>query len=163
MPRCFDCHWYETAPPAGRESSSCNDLGELAQSQACDQFTRRVESEEVFLDLKPDPLPTLKQREEYIGALKNQSYAEIFHEILAENFVLSQDAYRSMKAVQAQLQTQGAEITAQAADFDRTAQKLIDIYVTYRLACAVGLGAFVDRIMQREIENKFRPPPGKDS
>ena len=64
----------------------------------------------------------------------------------------------TIKQIQYELQTQGAEITLPADQFKRYTSKIVDLYVLYRLCCAMGLGAYVDEIMSQEIENKFQPP-----
>jgi len=157
MARCVDCYWFENPAPIRREPESCRDLGELAQNQTCDRFELRQ------VNKTPRVKPKLKQIspeevEQIIGALKNESYREAFHEILVENFVLAQDSKLAIDTIQYQLQTQGANVIAPSDDFQRYADKLQDLYVLYRLANAMGLGGFVDRIMEREIANKFRVP-----
>lgn len=164
MARCYDCHWFESAPPAARNPEPCADLGELPQNQACDHFKSRVEEIDTYEVLEPTPIHTLKERVKYLGSLTEESYRSIFHEILAENFVLAQDADLAVKTVQAQLQAQGATAIAPAEDFKRTFDKLVDLYVTYRMINAVGLSTFANEIMSVEIANKFKshlPPSPK--
>lgn len=151
--RCIDCHWFKKAPPAGRESKPCSELGEVASNAACDRFTEFV--------YEHDPPPELKklsskELEGVLGALCGQKYHEIFGEIIAEEFVLDQNLDHALKKPSAQLQQQGASITADFGDLKRTANKMISLYRTYRLATALGLGAFVDQIMTAEIEKNFR-------
>ncbi len=152
--RCHDCHWFENAPPAGRKAKPCVQLAEMAQNQACDHFTEKIQD-------APEPVLTLPkmepdQVEGYIGALTEQKYRDIFHEIIAESFVLEQDLDIAAKTIAAQLQTQGANITAPADQFKRIADKLIELYVVYRTCNAVGLGAFAGEIMTAEIARKFK-------
>lgn len=164
MTRCIDCHWFEHEPPVARQSKSCSELGELAQSKACENFAMKVPDGIDGPLIAPHQFATLEERKEFLGALMDEPWAAIFHEILAENFALSQDAFLAVKKVQGQLQTIGANIQVMPRDFQRTADKMLDILVTYRLACALGLGRFADEIIQKEIEVKFSPrlpPPSK--
>jgi hypothetical protein len=158
MSRCIDCHWFENAPPVARTSKSCSNIGELAQTRACDNFTTKIPDGVEGPMITPKEFVTLEERKGFLGALMDEPYAVIFNEILAENFVLAQDAHLAIKTVQAQLQAQGAAIDAPAADFHRTVTRILDLVVTYRIACAVGLGRFADKIVEREIDIKFAPP-----
>lgn len=158
MSRCNDCHWFENAPPVARSPQSCSDLGELAQERACDNFTTKIPEGVPGPPITPKQFVTLEERAEFLGSLMDESYAVIFNEILAENFVLAQDSHLAIKTIQAQLQAQGANIDAPADDFHRTVNRILDLVVTYRIACAVGLGRFADKIVEREIDLKFAPP-----
>lgn len=158
MSRCNDCHWFENAPPVARTSQSCSDLGEVAQTRACANFTTKIPNGVEGPMITPKQFVTLEDRKEFLGALMDEPYAAIFNEILAENFVLAQDAHLAIKTVQAQLQAQGANIDAPADDFNRTVTRILDLVVTYRIACAVGLGRFADKIVEREIDLRFAPP-----
>lgn len=138
MSTCVDCRWF--CAPSGRDGLSCRDVGEEPGSEVCDQYEKpKVDAQD------------------YIGSLTQQSYREIFHEVLAEAFVLEQDMRLAVDTVKAQLQTQGANIDVEPLSFVRSAERLIDLYVTYRLGCAIGMNRYIDQIMDREIFNKFQP------
>lgn len=139
--KCGDCRWYLTQ--IGRIARSCRDRGEEHASEACLQFEPNVS--------EPETLPPA----EAVGALVHQHYRDIMHEILSESFVLEQDVMIAIDTIRAQLQTQGANISMDASSFRSTANKLIDLYVLYRLSCAIGLGRFADSIVQHEIGRRF--------
>jgi hypothetical protein len=90
-----------------------------------------------------------------VGALTHQSYRDIFHEVLAENFVLEQDLRVAVDSIKAQLQAQGANIALDPKTFERQAGRLMDLYVLYRLGLVVGLGRYIDDIMRVEISRLF--------
>jgi hypothetical protein len=154
MPRCFDCHWFENAPPSGRRSKPCADLGELAQSESCDNFVEKL------IDKPAPALPrkpvTPVEAGNIIGALMHEEYRTIFGEVIAEGFVLEQDADLALKNIRAQLETQGANIALEGNEYKRIADKLIYLYKTYRLILAVGLGRYADEIMAQEIANRYK-------
>lgn len=140
--RCRHCAWFRR--PRGRTPTTCRDLGEEPDRDACPQF-------------EPDvPEPEIPEPEQYVGALTQQHYRDIFHEVLAESFVLEQDAKVAIDTVRAQLQTQGANIQLDPARFQRVSGRLTDLYVLYRLCMAVGLSRYVDGIMEQEITRMFR-------
>ena len=158
MPRCADCHWLENAPPSGRKPQPCVDAGELPQNKSCGSFVllnRDREPLETFTPLPVGP----EEEKAAIGALLNQNYEHIFGEVIAESFALEQDGDMALKTIQYQLQAQGANIVLEGSEYKRTLAKMIDLYVTYRLACATGLGAFASEIMSKEIERRFRHIP----
>lgn len=138
---CRHCAWFRR--PRGRVPTTCRDLGEEPSSEACSQFE---------IDA---PTPDPPSPEAAIGALMSQNYRDIFHEILAESFTLEQDLHISVDTVRAQLQAQGANISAMPAQFNRVAGKLVDLYVLYRLALAVGLGRFADTLVGVAINKSF--------
>lgn len=140
--RCRDCAWFRR--PRGRVPTTCADVGEEPNSEACPQFELEAPEPEV-----PDP-------EVVIGALTQQSYRDIFHEVLAESFVLEQDARLAVDTVRAQLQAQGANIAMDPASFNRQAGRLVDLYVLYRITLSIGLARYVDDIMRTEIARVFR-------
>lgn len=142
MMRCRDCAWFHR--PRGRTPTTCRDVGEEPDNEACSQF--EIEAPEASV---PDPAAT-------IGALEYQQYRDIFHEVLAESFVLEQDARLAVDTVRAQLQTQGANVAMDPTTFNRQAGRLVDLYVLYRLVLACGLSRYVDDIMKREIDRIFR-------
>jgi len=144
--RCIDCHWFETKTKVRREMLSCKDLGEKAHTQSCDHFLKR----------QGEGQETAEWSESLIGALSDVKFREVFHEIIAESFVLEQDAKLSVATVQAQLQTQGAQVSIDEMDFERHTSRIIDLYILYRLILAMGLGRYTDEIMRAEIERKFR-------
>jgi|GEM_PF-4813407 len=139
---CRDCAWFRR--PRGRVPTTCADVGEEPEGDACPQFEVDAPEPEV-----PEPAA-------FVGALTRQSYRDIFHEVLAENFVLEQDARLAIDTVRAQLQAQGANIAMEPSSFNRQAGRLIDLYVLYRLVLAVGLSRYVDDIMRTEIVRMFR-------
>lgn len=142
MMRCRNCAWFHR--PRGRTPTTCRDVGEEAGNEACLQF--EVEAPEPE---KPDPVSA-------VGALEHQDYRDIFHEVLAESFTLEQDSKLAVATVRAQLQAQGANIEMDPAAFNRQAGRLVDLYVLYRLTLSMGLGRYVDRIMETEIARVFR-------
>ncbi len=150
--RCSDCHWFENAPPVGRKSLPCIEQGELAQNEACEYFREREVSNVPTL---PRQEITPEKAKRVIGALGNESYHDIFREIIAESFTLEQDSRLAMLNVQAQLQQQGAEIVLDGDEYKRYADRLVDLYVLYRMACATGLGRWADDIVTAEISRKF--------
>ena len=140
--QCRQCAWFRR--PRGRTPTTCRDVGETADSEACPQF--EVDA--------PDPEPP--KPAEMIGALTHERYSDIFHEVLAESFVLEQDARVAIDTIRAQLQTQGANITLDPTRFDRQTGRLVDLYVLHRLVNAIGLSRYADRIMETEIARVFR-------
>jgi hypothetical protein len=142
MMRCRNCAWFHR--PRGRTPTTCRDVGEEPGNEACPQF--EVE----------EPEPSVPDPPAAVGALLHQNYRDIFHEVLAESFTLEQDAKVAVDTVRAQLQAQGANISVDPASFNRQAGRLVDLYVLYRLALAVGLSRYVDRIMEMEIARIFR-------
>jgi len=157
--RCVDCHWFETKVKFGRDLRSCQDLGELPQNEACANFSPlNPSASDVPVEVTPKKDMTPDEVESAIGALTKQKYRDIFHEILAESFVMEQDVRLSVQTIRAQLQTQGAEVSAEAKDFERAAGKLVDMYVLYRLINATGMAAFTDKIMDIAIRKAFEPP-----
>ena len=142
---CKDCRWLDE--PHGRDGASCRDQGNGDDSEACDTFAA----------LDPEVSRAFTERK--IGALTQQSYQAAFHEIMAEKFVLEQDLVLAETSIQMQLQSQGANVRADLQPMLRTANWLIDIYGTYRLSCAVGLGRFADDIINREIERYLAVKP----
>lgn len=142
MMQCRNCAWFRR--PRGRTPTTCRDVGEEPTNDACAQFE---------IDA-PEPEPV--EPKAAIGALTRESYRDIFHEVLAETFVLEQDAQIAVDTIRAQLQTQGVNIALEPAAFTRQAGRLIDLYVLYRLTLAIGLGRFTDQIITREIERVFR-------
>ena len=145
---CSECHWFLTKSRFGREEKSCHDLGEKPDTPSCDRFLKSP---------RDGNFPEWVQ--EQVGALLNVRYKDVFHEILAEGFVLEQDAKLSVATVQAQLQIQGAPVVLEGKEFERSIMRLIDIYQVYRMACAIGLGRFVDEIMSAEIKRRFLQHP----
>lgn len=145
MMRCKHCAWFHR--PRGRTPTTCRDVGEEAANEACSQFEVMEPERSV-----PDPDAT-------IGALTHQEYRTIFHEVLAESFVLEQDARLAVDTVRAQLQAQGANIAMEPASFNRQCSRVIDLYVLYRLVLATGLSRYVDRIMDQEIVRVFSDQP----
>lgn len=141
MMRCKNCAWFHR--PRGRTPTTCRDVGEEATNEACSQFEVMTPETQV-----PDPPGT-------VGALLHQEYRTIFHEILAESFVLEQDAKLAVDTVRAQLQAQGANIAMDPASFNRQCSRVVDLYVLYRLVLASGLSRYVDRIMEQEISRVF--------
>jgi hypothetical protein len=73
---------------------------------------------------------------------------------------LEQDSKLAIKTIQVQLQTQGAQVVLDGKEFEKSIGKLIDVYQLYRLACAVGLGAFAEEIVTADIKRRFLRPPG---
>jgi hypothetical protein len=131
------------------------DLGELAQSEACDHFTGKVIDDTPIPQLERKPISPI-EAEKIIGALTNEEYRTIFGEVLAEGFTLEQDAQLALKNIQAQLQTQGVNIELEGNEYKRVTDRLIDLYKTYRLILAIGLARYSDEIMAQEIIRKFR-------
>lgn len=125
---------------------SCNDLGEKAHSQSCDNFLKRRE----------DNQDVSEWVEGLLGALSDVKFRDVFHEIVAENFALDQDYRLAIATIQAQLQTQGAHVSVDETQLERYADRLIDLYVLYRMINAIGMGRYTDEIMKAEIERKFR-------
>ena len=147
MSTCQECCWFDRPVRVGRINRTCSDLGEKPETDACDRFMSKPSEG----DLYPEWV------QEQVGALQNLPYRELFHEILAESFVLEQDAKLAVMGIQTQLQTQGAEVVLDEKEFDRSTSKLIDLYQTYRLICLLGLTRFRDEIMSAEIKRKFSP------
>jgi hypothetical protein len=129
--------------PQGRDGTSCRDDGNAPETPGCPQFSPR------------DDTARLADNVERVAALTQQSYQEIFHEILAEKFVLEQDMAVATTTIEAQLQVQGANVRVDLDGVRRTAGWLIDMYATYRMTAAVGLSRFTDEIMRCEIERYF--------
>lgn len=96
-----------------------------------------------------------------IGALSDINYRDIFHEILAEGFTLEQDAELALKTIQAELQTQGAEVVLEGMSYQRYASRLADLWALHRLILAMGLAPYLEEIMSTEINNRFRSPTPK--
>ena len=140
--QCRHCAWFRR--PRGRTPTTCRDVGERAENDACPQF--EVDA--------PEPEPPNPR--EFVGALTHQRYSDIFHEVLAESFVLEQDKQIATDTIRAQLQTQGANISLDSTRFDRVSGRLVDLYVLYRLTMAMGLSRYADRIMETEIARVFR-------
>jgi len=138
--KCQDCKFYNQ--PVGRIPNVCRDR-EDGEAESCLQFEPYVPEPQT-----PDPASV-------VGALGQQHYRDIMHEILSESFVLEQDVTIAIDTIRAQLQTQGVNITMDAASFRSMASKVIDLYVLYRLTCAVGLGRFADTIVNHEIARRF--------
>jgi hypothetical protein len=140
--QCRHCAWFRR--PRGRTPTTCRDVGELPDSDACSQFEVDV----------PEPDPP--KPAEFVGALAHEQYRDIFHEVLAESFVLEQDAKIAIDTVGAQLQTQGANISLDPVKFERQTGRLVDLYVLYRLVNVIGLVRYCDDIMKTEIARVFR-------
>ena len=158
MSRCIDCHWLLVKVLHGRELRSCQDLGEIEQNAACERFTEKkdVPSDALSTVVTPPKVDPVEV-EEYLGTLAHQKYREIYHEILAESFVMEQDLRLAIHTVKAQLQTQGADITVDGTEFERMAAKLVDLHVLYRLINATGMASFTDQIMEMAITRAFKP------
>jgi hypothetical protein len=140
--RCKSCAWFRR--PRGRTPTTCRDVGEAADNEACAQF--EVDA--------PEPAPPTPA--ELVGALSRERFSDMFHEILAESFVLEQDARVAVDTIRAQLQTQGANITLDPGRFERQSGRLVDLYVLYRLVNVVGLARYADRIIETEIDRMWR-------
>lgn len=140
--QCRHCAWFRRA--RGRTPTTCRDVGELATNDACEQF--EVDA----------PEPKHPSPRELVGALAHERYSDIFHEVLAESFVLEQDARIAIDTIRAQLQTQGANISLDPVRFERQTGRLVDLYVLHRLVNAMGLSRYSDRILDVEIERMFR-------
>lgn len=130
---CQDCRFFRLG--VGRDGKSCQDIGERPNGVACESF-------------RPEP---------QVGALPPEAHRDVFHEILAESFVLEQDVRLAVDTIKAQLQTQGASIDVDGKDFRSSAGRLVDLYVVYRLIMTVGLGRYADEIMAAEIQRRFLP------
>jgi hypothetical protein len=155
--RCIDCHWFTNKSGVGRAPRSCQEDGELAQTEACKRFVAiRTQGAEPTVPLEVPQTP--EDVESFIGALGDVKYRDIFHEILSESFVLEQDLRISIGTIRAQLQAQGAEVTVEASQFEKYATKLIDLYVLYRLTNMTGMGAFSSQIMDIAIKRMFEQP-----
>jgi len=139
---CRDCAWFHR--PRGRVATTCRDVGEDADNEACPQFENR------------EPEHVVAEPEAAVGALVHQNYRDIFHEMLAESFTLEQDSKLAVATIRAQLQAQGANIEMDPATFSRQSGRIVDLYVLYRLVLAMGLGRYADKIMETEIERVFR-------
>jgi hypothetical protein len=139
--RCRNCAWFRRL--RGRVPTTCRDVGEEADNEACSQFEIDEPERE-----PPDPKTA-------VGALLDQPYREIFHEILAENFVLEQDVRIAVDTIRAQLQAQGANIAIDTTYFERQADRLVRLYVLYRMTMAVGMQQYTERIIENEIERMF--------
>ena len=140
--QCRHCAWFRRA--RGRTPTTCRDVGEVADNDACAQF--EVDA--------PEPEPP--KPAELVGALSRERFSDIFHEVLAESFVLEQDARVAVDTIRAQLQTQGVNISLDPTRFERQSGRLIDLYVLYRLVNAVGLARYSDRIIETEIARVWR-------
>lgn len=140
--QCRHCAWFRRA--RGRTPTTCRDVGERSENEACAQFE---------VDAPESAPPTPK---ELVGALSRERFSDIFHEILAESFVLEQDARVAIDTIRAQLQTQGANISVDPTRFERQSGRLVDLYVLYRLINAIGLARYADRIIETEIERVWR-------
>lgn len=142
MMQCRNCAWFHR--PRGRTPTTCRDVGEEPTNEACLQFEVHA----------PEPEPV--EPSAAVGALTQETYRDIFHEVLAETFVLEQDARIAVDTIRAQLQTQGVNIDLEPGAFNRQAGRLVDLYMLYRLSLVIGLGRFADHIMKCEIERVFR-------
>jgi len=149
-PHCRECYWFNEKSRFGRDPRSCLDLGETPENEACDRFMTKPSEAERY----PEWI------QEQVGALANVRYRDLFHEILAESFVLEQDSKLAGQAIKIQLQTQGAEVVFDDKEFTKSLGRLIDIYQVYRMACVVGLGAFANEIVSAEIKRKFQRAGG---
>jgi len=123
----------------GRDGQTCQDQGEVRTGAACPRYAAEIVN---------------------VGALPVPSYREIFKEVLAESFVFEQDLKLAVDEVAAQLQAQGATVSLNERgdnypEFRVTGERLVDLYVTYRLCMALGLARYADPIMEKEIERKF--------
>lgn len=105
-------------------------------------------------NIPPDAKKILTQ----LGALSDMKYRDIFHEVLAESFTLEQDSELALKTIQAQLQTQGAEVVLEGFAYQRYASRLAELWTLHRLILAMGLAPYLDQIMAAEIEYRFKPP-----
>jgi hypothetical protein len=149
-PTCGECYWLKEKSRFGRDIRSCQDLGEKPESEICDRFMTKPKDAEKF--------PEWVQ--EQIGALANVRYKDLFHEIIAEGFVLEQDSKLAVQAIKIQLQTQGADVVLDGKEFEKSVGRLIDIYQVYRMACVIGLGSFANEIVSAEIQRRFKQYPG---
>lgn len=140
--QCRHCAWFRR--PRGRTPTTCRDVGEQPDNEACPQF--EVDA--------PEPEPP--KPAEFVGALARERFSDIFHEILAESFVLEQDARVAVDTIRAQLQTQGANISLDSSRFDRQTGRLVDLYVLYRMINATGLARYADRIIEQEIQRVWQ-------
>ncbi len=129
---CGNCRSFRLV--WGRGSETCEQRGEGPTNPPCPQYRATTAN---------------------VGALPDQDYADVFHEILAESFVMEQDLRLSVDTIKAQLQTQGANIEVDSLDFNRSSSRLIDLYVLYRLTMAIGLARYSDEIMVAEIQRQF--------
>ena len=148
--KCGECHWFREKSRFGRDPRACQDLGEKPEAEACDRFMKGPRDGNV-------PEWTNEQ----VGALLNVRYRDLFHEILAEGFVLEQDAKLAVATIQAQLQTQGALVVLEGREFERSVMRLIDLYQVYRIANVLGLGRFANEIMTAEIQRRFSQRPAQ--
>lgn len=144
--KCQDCAWFTIQ--RGRQPYRCSDTEHPAAS-TCDQF-------EPLVSETPEVPPR-----EAVGELANEHYRDVFHTIVAESFVVEQDARLTIDTIRAQLQAQGAEVVVESAYFERVVQRLTNLTLLYRLCLATGLGRFADQIVGAEITSMFtRKPDG---
>lgn len=135
--KCGTCRYFDR--PMGRDGQTCQDQGEVRTAPACPRYAPEIVN---------------------VGALPVPSFREIFKEVLAESFVCEQDLKLAVDEVAAQLHAQGATISLNERgdnhpEFRVTGERLIDLYVVYRLCMTLGLGRYSDQIMEKEIERKF--------
>ena len=157
--RCVDCYFFNTSVWAGREMQSCENRGELAQNAICNNFRHKDEPEAEGEILHKIALPPEAQKTaDAVGALAKGDYKKVFHEILAESFVLEQDANAALEGARAQLQVTGARVQLDGTAYRKYADRLVELWTLHRIVMATGMGHYADVIMQREIENRFPPP-----
>lgn len=145
MARCGDCYWFRTQLPAGRDASTCEELGEKLSNPACDRF--KDKSSEALAPIVP--LERLK--------LEDPEYKETFMSIFAEIFAMLKDGELASKNVYMLLQQQGVEAELDPTEFQRYQSKLSSLYLLHQLCLTMGLATYTEDVVKAEVQRLFPP------
>lgn len=157
MKICKGCFYFTNEYEFGQDKASCSKLYSLPDDPICGDY-RAINTSDLGKTTLPasDVMGTRDKDEKPLNSDSEQKN-NIF-DLVKLIFTWEQDIHFATEKVKELIESMGYELPFRSSKIEEISDNIIELYLTYQIACSFGMAAYADLIVKTQIDKIFVSP-----